>query len=82
LQLIARLGAFTKWNRPLLLGASRKSFMGQVTGASPQDRLAASLACACWAAQQGAGIIRTHDVAATRQAVGMTRWLARGQIDA
>jgi len=82
LQLLARLGAFTKWNRPLLLGASRKSFMGPVSGASPQDRLPASLACACWAAQQGAGIIRTHDVAATRQAVGMTRCLARGQIDA
>jgi dihydropteroate synthase len=82
LQLLAHLGAFTKWNRPLLLGASRKSFMGQLLGASPQDRLPASLACACWAAQQGAGIIRTHDVAATRQAVGMTRCLADWQTDA
>ena len=82
LQLLAHFGAFTKWNRPLLLGVSRKSFMGQLFAASPQDRLAASLACACWAAQQGAGIIRTHDVAATRQAVGMTRSLADRQIDA
>ena len=82
LQLLARLGAFTKWKRPLLLGASRKSFMGQMSGASPQDRLPASLACACWAAQQGAAIIRTHDVAATRQAVGMTARLAERQTDA
>jgi dihydropteroate synthase len=82
LQLIARLGAFRKWNRPLLLGASRKSFMGQITGAPPQDRLPASLACACWAAQEGAGMIRTHDVAATRQALEMTRCLARGPMDA
>ena len=82
LQLLAHLGAFTKWNRPLLLGASRKSFMGQMFGASPRDRLPASLACACWAAQQGAGIIRTHDVAATRQAVGMTRSLADRRFDA
>ena len=82
LQLLAHLGAFTKWGRPLLLGASRKSFLGRMSGASPAERLPASLACACWAAQHGAGIIRTHDVAATRQAVGMTRCLARGQIDA
>jgi dihydropteroate synthase len=82
LQLLARLEAFTKWDRPLLLGASRKSFMGQLSGASPQDRLPSSLACACWAAQRGAGIIRTHDVAATRQAVGMTRCLTDRHIDA
>ena len=82
LQLLARLEAFTKWNRPLLLGASRKSFMGQMSGAPPQDRLPASLACACWAAQQGAGIIRTHDVAATRQAVGLTGCLADRQMNA
>ena len=82
LQLIARLDAFTKWNRPLLLGASRKSFMGAMSGASPQERLPASLACACWAAQHGAGILRTHDVAATRQAAGLTRALAEREIDA
>jgi len=82
LLLIARLDAFTKWNRPLLLGASRKSFMGQMSGAPPQERLPASLACACWAAQHGAGIIRTHDVAATRQAAGLTRALAEREIDA
>ena len=35
LQLLARLDAFTKWNRPLLLGASRKSFMGQMSGRGP-----------------------------------------------
>jgi dihydropteroate synthase len=82
LQLLARLDAFTKWNRPLLLGASRKSFMGHISGAPPQDRLPASLACACWAAQHGAGIIRTHDVAATRQAAELTRALAEREIDA
>ncbi len=82
LQLLAHLGAFTKWQRPLLLGASRKSFLGQMSGAAPPERLPASLACACWAAQQGVGIIRTHDVAATRQAVELTRCLMEGQIDA
>jgi dihydropteroate synthase len=82
LQLLARLGAFSKWNRPLVLGASRKSFLAQMSGAAPPERLPASLACACWAVQQGAGIIRTHDVAATRQAVELTGRLMERQIDA
>lgn len=83
LKLLAGLDAFARWNRPLLLGASRKSFVGQVTGtASPKERLPGSLACACWAVRQGAAIIRTHDVAATRQAVAMTGSLMERQGDA
>jgi dihydropteroate synthase len=81
LRLLANLGAFAKWERPLLLGASRKSFMGKIFGASLKDRLPASLACACWAAGQGAQIIRTHDVAATRQAVAMTGSLIERQLN-
>jgi dihydropteroate synthase len=70
LQLLAHLGSFRKWNRPLLLGASRKSFIAQVADeAGVAERLAGSLACACWGAQQGVAIVRTHDVAATRQAL-------------
>ena len=73
LQLLASLDSFTKWNRPLLLGASRKSFIPQVAGLAPAtDRLPGSLACACWATQRGARIVRTHDVAATRQALRLT----------
>jgi dihydropteroate synthase len=73
LELLARLATFTKRQRPLLLGASRKSFIGQITGSSRiEERLAGSLACACWAVAAGARIIRTHDVAATKQAVQMT----------
>jgi dihydropteroate synthase len=81
LQLLANLRAFNQWERPLLLGASRKSFMRTVSGSPVQDRLAASLACACWAAQQGARIIRVHDVAATRQALAMTEALQDRQIN-
>jgi dihydropteroate synthase len=70
LQLLAGLDRFKRWERPLLLGASRKSFIGQLTGAvEPKERLPGSLACACWAVAAGVQIIRTHDVAATRQAV-------------
>jgi dihydropteroate synthase len=81
LQLLANLRAFKKWERPLLLGASRKSFLGTVSGSPAKDRLPASLACACWAAQQGAAIIRVHDVAATRQALAMTGVLLDRQLN-
>lgn len=73
LQLLASLPNLTKWKRPLLVGASRKSFIGQITGAKePSARLPGSLACACWAVAAGANIIRTHDIAATKQAIRMT----------
>ncbi len=70
LQLLARLGSFTKAQRPLMLGASRKSFIGKVVGAdSPGSRLAGSLACASLAVAAGVQLIRAHDVAETVQAV-------------
>ena len=79
LQLLARLRRFTRWERPLLVGASRKSFVGAASGAKVQERLAPSLACACWAVANGAHIIRCHDVAATRHAVRMTEALMNQQ---
>jgi dihydropteroate synthase len=82
LQLLAHLACFTKWKRPLLLGASRKSFLGRVVGAKLQERLPPSLACACWGVQNGARIIRCHDVAATRHAVRMTEALMKQQTNA
>jgi dihydropteroate synthase len=75
LQLLAGLGSFKQWNRPMLLGVSRKSFIEKLLGAKVAERLPASLACACWAVQNGAQIIRTHDVAATQQALRMTETL-------
>jgi dihydropteroate synthase len=72
LQLLAALRSFTKLGRPLLLGVSRKSFIGALTGAGVDERLPGSLACACLAIEAGVQIIRTHDVAETIQAVRMT----------
>lgn len=71
LELLARLNDFTKLRRPLLLGVSRKSFIGKLLGVEVQDRLAASIACGCWAVQNGVQILRTHDVRATWQAIRM-----------
>ena len=69
LALLAGLERFKKMKRPLLVGASRKSFIGHLTGAAVEDRLAGSLACACRAAEAGAGVLRVHDVKETNQAL-------------
>jgi dihydropteroate synthase len=69
LQLLAGLKRLTIQQRPLLVGASRKSFIGKLLGT--QDRLPGSLGCAAWAVLNGAQIIRTHDVAETVQSVRM-----------
>ena len=78
LQLLRAVGSFTRWQRPLLLGVSRKSFIGQALGAPLDDRLAGALACAVWAVESGVQIIRTHDVKATAQAVRMIEKLRAG----
>ena len=71
LELIGRLDALAALGRPILLGASRKSFLAH-TGAGPGvagpgERLGGSLAAAGWGALLGASILRVHDVAATVQ---------------
>jgi dihydropteroate synthase len=71
LQLLAGLRSFTKLKRPLLLGVSRKSFIGKLLGAELNERLPASLACASLAVADGVQIIRAHDVAETVQVVRM-----------
>lgn len=59
---------------PLLIGISRKSMLGAVTGRkSPDERLAASVAAAVLAAERGAAIIRVHDVAETVDALKLTQ---------
>ena len=72
LQLLGGLAEFAHFKRPLLLGVSRKSFLGQLLGVDIKQRLPASLACASMAVTAGVQIIRTHDVAETVQAVRLT----------
>jgi len=81
LELLANLRSFTRLRRPLLLGVSRKSFIGKLLGPEVNERLPASLACATLAVASGAHIIRTHDVAATVQAVRMTEALLSRRIN-
>lgn len=72
LELLAGLGQFGVWQRPVLLGVSRKSFLEKISGATLNERLPASLACATLAVASGAHFIRAHDVAETVQALRMT----------
>jgi len=68
-QLLQRLEALHKLQLPLLIGLSRKSMLGQVTGRAVAERLAASIAGATIAAMKGARIIRVHDVKETVDAM-------------
>jgi len=67
-ELLARLPELAALGRPLLVGPSRKSFIGAITGASAEDRLPGTLAAVTAAVLGGATFIRVHDVAASRQA--------------
>lgn len=69
LQVLGKLETFGRFGRPLLLGVSRKSFIGKLL--DTDNRLAGGLACACLALEAGVKIIRTHDVAPTVQALRM-----------
>jgi dihydropteroate synthase len=66
---LARLGELRSFGLPLLVGASRKRFIASVTPSEPQQRLGGSIAAHLIAAQNGASIIRAHDVAETVQAL-------------
>ena len=71
LQLLARLDAFSSMGIPILVGLSRKSMIGKLLGLEVGERLPASLALAVLAVERGAVLVRTHDVAATWQALQM-----------
>ena len=76
LELLRRQQELLSLGRPLLVGWSRKSTLGAITGRDVTQRLAASLAAALAAVQRGARIVRVHDVAATVDALRV--WQAAG----
>ena len=78
-EVLRRLAELRTLDRPLLVGVSRKSFIGQVLGQSdPADRLVGSLAATAIAVVNGAHLVRTHDVGPTRQAIRMAEALRQG----
>ncbi|MDR3437950.1 dihydropteroate synthase [Telmatospirillum sp.] len=77
LQILARLSLYHALGLPVLLGVSRKTFIGKLSGAPPSERLAGSLSAALVGLDQGAQILRVHDVAETIQAVAVWRGMRR-----
>ena len=71
LELLRHLERFAELGAPVLVGLSRKSTLGAITGRPATERLAASVAAALIAVQRGARILRVHDVAATRDALAV-----------
>ena len=69
LELLRRLGELRSIGRPLVIGASRKSFIGKIDGSEVGERLGGTIAASVLAAAEGADVLRVHDVAEVAQAV-------------
>jgi dihydropteroate synthase len=72
LDLLRRLGEFLDLGRPLVIGTSRKSFLGRLTGRDAQERVAATVATNVLAYERGARVFRVHDVAPVHDALTVT----------
>ena len=78
LAILAELDSFKTLGCPLLMGASRKSFIGRIDGSTADDRLGGSIAAALWSAAKGVDILRVHDVSETVQALRVWEAMADG----
>tara|TARA_Y100000766_G_scaffold15007_2_gene10698 strand:- start:1883 stop:2668 length:786 start_codon:yes stop_codon:yes gene_type:complete len=79
-EILAKFNAFNKFELPLLAGLSRKSMIGNLLNRKTDERLAGSLAGALIAAQNGAKIIRVHDVKETADALGVLQACEKGAL--
>ena len=70
-KLLSELSKLKRMHRPLVVGLSRKSMLGAATGRAVEERIAESVSAAVLAAERGANVVRVHDVAATRDALGV-----------
>jgi dihydropteroate synthase len=78
LSLLRSLAEFKSLGVALMVGLSRKATLGTLTGRKPQERVHASVAAALLAVQNGAHIVRVHDVAATRDALAVWQAVKTG----
>lgn len=77
LQILKQLELFKQLNKPILIGTSRKSFIGNLLELPVTERVEGTLATVCWAIAHGADIVRVHDVKATARVARMTDALYR-----
>lgn len=78
--ILKRLSELKVLGKPILIGVSRKSFIGKVLGLPVEKRLTGSLAASCIAVMEGARIIRTHDVKETREVVDLTDAILKSKV--
>jgi len=71
MELLRRLGELRELGRPLVVGTSRKSFIGRIDGSAADERLGGTIASSVLAAAEGAEVLRVHDVAEMRQALAV-----------
>ena len=69
LELLRRLGELRALGRPLVIGTSRKSFIGKIDGSPVEQRIGGTIASSILAAAEGADVLRVHDVVEAAQAV-------------
>jgi dihydropteroate synthase len=79
LALLQRLGELVALGRPLVIGTSRKSFLGRMTGRGPLERVPATIATNVLALAAGARVFRVHDVAEARDALTVAAATLRGR---
>ncbi|MEA2142296.1 MAG: dihydropteroate synthase [Solirubrobacteraceae bacterium] len=79
LELLARLDEIVALGRPVVVGTSRKSFLGTITGREPGERVAGTIATNVLALARGASVFRVHDVAEARDALLVAAATLRGR---
>jgi dihydropteroate synthase len=78
LSILNKISEFSSMGYPIMIGASRKSFIGAVLDLPAEDRLEGSLAAAVWSVINRASILRVHDVAETVRSVKIARSIMSG----
>jgi dihydropteroate synthase len=83
LEILGRLRELRTLGKPIVIGVSRKAFIGKLSGQPPENRLVGSIAAAMMAVREGADMVRVHDVPETVQALrvssGIASWLPRSR---
>ena len=79
LEILNKLEMFIELGKPILIGVSRKSFIGNILKLPPEERLEGSIAASVLGVTKGVSIIRTHDVKETRNAIKITEAIIKGE---